>query len=361
MQHFWLRHEVKEGEGRSPLLPTHAAALIQKGHKVSVERSATRCVADALYEEAGAQLVETGSWVNAPKDAVILGLKELPESNDALVHNHIFFAHCFKGQGGSAELLNRFKSGGGTLWDLEFLTLDNGRRVAAFGRAAGIAGMAVGLLVWAYKQLDPLSVSPCPPLVERFQNYDELATYVKQFLDKAKEKSGKLPTVIVIGALGRCGGGSVDFAEKVGITPTKWDLDETKKGGPFPEILQHDIFVNCIYLMTKIPPFVTSEGIAGPGRVLSVIADVSCDTSNPNNPIPVYNQTTTFLKPTLRATQGDNPLDVIAIDHLPSLVPAESSKEFDDALIEHLLAYPNTPVWTRAKDLFHQKTKEVLG
>ena len=29
----------------------------------------------------------------------------------------------------------------------------------------------------------------------------------------------------------------------------KWDMKETQHGGPFEEILQYDIFVNCINLM----------------------------------------------------------------------------------------------------------------
>ena len=29
----------------------------------------------------------------------------------------------------------------------------------------------------------------------------------------------------------------------------KWDMHETQGGGPFEEILQYDIFVNCINLM----------------------------------------------------------------------------------------------------------------
>ena len=29
----------------------------------------------------------------------------------------------------------------------------------------------------------------------------------------------------------------------------EWDLDETKAGGPFKEILEYDILVNCILLM----------------------------------------------------------------------------------------------------------------
>ena len=29
---------------------------------------------------------------------------------------------------------------------------------------------------------------------------------------------------------------------------TAWDMAETRSGGPYSEILHHDIFINCIYL-----------------------------------------------------------------------------------------------------------------
>lgn len=77
-------------------------------------------------------------------------------------------------------------------------------------------------------------------------------------------------------------------------------MAETAKGGPFQEILDVDIFVNCIYLSSPIPPFLTREQIASASpRRLSVIVDVSCDTTNPHNPIPIYNVNTTFSKPTV--------------------------------------------------------------
>ena len=45
----------------------------------------------------------------------------------------------------------------------------------------------------------------------------------------------------MIGALGRCGKGAVDFALKAGV-PTEnviqWDMAETAKGGPFVEIVE---------------------------------------------------------------------------------------------------------------------------
>lgn len=60
--------------------PTTAKALIEAGYKVLVERSVDRIYDDEEYSAAGADLIETGSWVNAdPKTTIILGLKELDE------------------------------------------------------------------------------------------------------------------------------------------------------------------------------------------------------------------------------------------------------------------------------------------
>jgi saccharopine dehydrogenase (NAD+, L-lysine-forming) len=87
-------------------------------------------------------------------------------------------------------------------------------------------------------------------------------------------------------------------------------MAETSRGGPFAEIADHHIFVNCIYLMGAIPPFITTEQLnAIPDRPLSVVVDVSCDYTNPANPLPIYNEATTFLSPTVRVplTSGTAP------------------------------------------------------
>lgn len=86
----------------------------------------------------------------------------------------------------------------------------------------------------------------------------------------------------------------------------KWDMAETARGGPFEEILDVDIFVNCIYLSSQIPSFVTADFIKSKGanRRLSVVVDVSCDTTNPFNPIPIYSINTTFQQPTVGVELG---------------------------------------------------------
>lgn len=101
-------------------------------------------------------------------------------------------------------------------------------------------------------------------------------------------------------------------------------MTETAKGGPFQEILDVDIFVNCIYLTSKIPSFVTPEQItaAGRSRKLSVVVDVSCDTTNPNNPIPIYSINTTFDAPTVPVALSCVSLFPCTISNSNLLIPA---------------------------------------
>lgn len=84
--------------------------------------------------------------------------------------------------------------------------------------------------------------------------------------------------------------------------------------------------------------------------------------TNPHNPIPIYDITTTFDKPTVpvtlpAGTQGPR-LSVISIDHLPSLLPRESSEMFSEALLPSLLQLKDRTtarVWKQAEQLFDEK------
>ncbi|KAL3423420.1 alanine dehydrogenase/PNT domain-containing protein [Phlyctema vagabunda] len=356
-----LRSELgKALEHRSALTPTTTKALIEAGYTVNVERSPERIFDDEEFEKAGATLVPENTWREAPKDHIIIGLKELPVEEFPLEHVHVQFAHCYKQQGGWEKVLSRFPRGGGTLLDLEFLVDENKRRVAAFGYHAGFAGAALALETWAW-QLTHSASEPFPS-VESYPNEDELIVDVKKAIEAGTEKNGRTPRVLVIGALGRCGSGAVDLCLRAGV-PTenilKWDMAETAKGGPFPEIVESDIFVNCIYLMSKIPNFVDMNSLDTPSRNLSVICDVSADTTNPNNPIPVYTVATTFTEPTVPVeVKGDPRLSVISIDHLPSLLPREASEAFSNDLLSsllHLNEWRTYPVFSRAEKLFQEK------
>jgi saccharopine dehydrogenase (NAD+, L-lysine-forming) len=353
-QTIWIRAEVKGGERRVPITPHDAKTLVDYGYNVVVEKSVMRAFEDSDFKEAGATLVEAGSWVNAPNSAIILGLKELPEDYPAkLHHRHIFFAHCYKNQDGWKELLTRFARGGGMIWDLEFLVDDSGRRIAAFGRAAGIVGAALGILNWAVKVLG----QPLPELTF-WASSEALVRDVRAHLEKAIEKAGRTPSVLVLGALGRCGGGASWFSEMVGLNPIKWDLAETRAGGPFEQLLEVDILVNSIYLSNKIPPFLTKDMLEKPDVRLSVFVDVSCDYNNPANPFPIYNTSTDLKHPVLEIQYGKNSLSIISIDHLPTLIPSESSSEFSSALIKYMNDL-QSPVWARAESLYQEMVSRI--
>src|SRR6056297_4364247 len=146
MTHLWVRAEQRSNEERVGLTPEGAAQLIAKGIRVTVEDSHTRAIPIDGYRAAGREIAAEHSWPEAPEDAIIFGLKELPEDGTPLPHRHIMFGHAFKGQFSGKALLERFRAGGGTLYDLEYLVDEAGRRVAAFGYWAGYAGAAVSLM-----------------------------------------------------------------------------------------------------------------------------------------------------------------------------------------------------------------------
>ena len=152
MVHLWVRSESRPNEERVGLTPQGAAKLLEAGFNVTVEESSQRIIPVEDYAAAGCAIAPEFSWVDAPDDAVIFGLKELPDDGTPLRHRHIMFGHAYKGQPSGRILLDRFQADGGTLYDLEYLTDGDGRRVAAFGYWAGYAGAAVSLMCWMAQQ-----------------------------------------------------------------------------------------------------------------------------------------------------------------------------------------------------------------
>lgn len=357
---LWLRKEDKTGELRVPVTPEGVRKLNDSGVEVIVEASLNRVFSDDEYKNAGAKIT-TSNWKNAPREAIILGLKELAEDTTLIYHRQIYFSHTFKGQKGAKTVLERYTKGGGEIYDLEFLTFADGMRVAAFGYWAGYVGTAISLLGFAhYKNSQKLNVPY--PKQKTFLNRNELINTVKNEIEKLD-----LPeiNVMVMGALGRCGRGAVDLISDIkytNITATKWDKSEfdiaTK---PIAEIISHDVFINCVYLREKIEPMISPQLLTN-NQKLKIIGDVSCDPNNPNNPIAVYDEITHIDNPFVQARGSEKyPTYVLAIDHLPTLLPRESSEEFATAILPHLIELmtdDNLPiVWQNAKTCFDKAIK----
>ncbi|MEP1354375.1 MAG: saccharopine dehydrogenase [Tateyamaria sp.] len=346
MTHLWVRAEQRDNETRVGVTPDGIAKLIASGITVTVEDSPTRCISTDRYAAAGAEIAPAHSWPAAPEDAIIFGLKELPEDDTPLPHQHIMFGHAFKGQPAGQRLLRGFGAGGGTLFDLEYLVDANNRRVAAFGYWAGYAGAAVALKCWVAQQNGQIA----GPVAPYSSSNHLLADLQSDLVATGPHR----PTALIIGALGRVGTGAADLCTAMGVPTTRWDMEETAHGGPFPEILAHDIFFNCILARPGTPVFVPSDALRKPRR-LSVIGDIACDPDSDFSPIKVYDRTTTWDAPALRV--HDAPvLDVTAIDNLPSMLPVESSEDYADQLLPSLLTLEDLDagVWARAKATFEQ-------
>ena len=348
--HIWIRSEVRDFEKRVGLVPNDVRKLVSDGFKITVEESKNRAISSNYYKDSGAEIVPSNSWQSAPNEAIIFGLKELPEEIKILKHRHIMFGHAYKGQLGSRALLERFKKGGGTLYDLEYLLDTNNKRIAAFGYWAGFAGAAVALKVWLHQQI---SEHPGPKEIKVYSGRNKLVQELRTaFENKIISKIPK-PKEIIIGALGRVGSGARELAKSLKLEVTRWDIAETKHGGPFPQIFNHEIFINCILAQPGVPVFVQKSDIKN-SQKLSVISDISCDPDSPYNPIPVYENATSFSDPVIRVCNERKNLDITAIDNLPSMLPVESSEDFSNQLLPTLLELKNIDKgpWRRAKQIY---------
>ena len=125
--------------------------------------------------------------------------------------------------------------------------------------------------------------------------------------------------------------------------------------------------MNCVVTNTPTTPFVEQADLDHERR-LRVLADVTCDVTGPTNMLPVNTEITTWQEPVRRLhggtpAHGTAPLEVIAIDNLPSLLPREASEGFSADLAAHLLGLaedggPSGP-WQAAGQAFEQAIEKL--
>jgi saccharopine dehydrogenase (NAD+, L-lysine-forming) len=108
----------------------------------------------------------------------------------------------------------------------------------------------------------------------------------------------------------------------------------------------------------RTPPFLTRDLLRRPRR-LSIVADVTCDCHSPCNVLPLYDRTTSFASPVRRLLAAP-PLDLVALDNLPALLPRESAEDFSVQLLPHLAAFfDEGAVWRRARDIFVDRCRRL--
>src|SRR3954447_14000983 len=350
--HVWIRSESRGTERRAPVVPADVPLLLDAGIEVTVEESPQRIFDAEEYAAAGAAVADEGTWTDAPDDAYVLGIKELPDEPASLRHRHIYFAHAFKGQEDARGTLERFRRGGGRLLDIEYLTDEDGRRLVAFGYWAGYVGAAIGLL-----HLAGTLTTPLRPMARHELDAE---------LEQAGKEGADLLLALVTGARGRSGRGAQRALMNAGVPITRWDRPETRDLHK-QALLGHDLLVNCVATQTPTTPFVDHADLDHERR-LQVLADVTCDVTGPTNMLPVNTEITTWQEPVRRLhdgspEHGSAPLEVIAIDNLPSLLPREASEGFSADLTPLLLGLadeggPSAP-WQAAVRAFEAAVAEL--
>jgi len=128
----------------------------------------------------------------------------------------------------------------------------------------------------------------------------------------------------------------MDFLSSIKSPATGWDKEETTSGGPFEEILDFDLFVNCILALSPMEPFITQALIDRTEKKLRSISDVSCDPDSDCNMVPIYTKATTLESTITEVSSG---VFLTAIDNLPSILPRESSEDFSEQLVSHILDF----------------------
>src|SRR5690554_5279028 len=132
-----IRERKVPPDRRAVLTPLACNKLLAKyvDARIIVEPSPIRAFTDREYRDRGIE-------VDFKMDEcdVLLGVKEVPIAHLMPNKKYFFFSHTIKKQPYNQKLLRTVLDRNIELYDHEVITAPNGRRLAAFGRYAGIVG-----------------------------------------------------------------------------------------------------------------------------------------------------------------------------------------------------------------------------
>ncbi len=375
---------IREGrvpaDRRAPLSPLQCKELKNKflDIHIVVQPSPHRCFTDAEYEAEEIVVQEDLTHCD-----ILLGIKEVPIA--MLIPNklYFFFSHTIKKQHYNRPLLQAILEKNITLIDYETLTNQQGERLVAFGRYAGLVGTYNAL--WTYGKRFGLY-----ELKRAYQCFDKTEVFAE--LGKVK-----LPPIkIALTGGGRVVGGAMELLDKAGIRKVSTkdylqiaDFDEPvytqlrsadyhlrKDGKPFaatdfyknpqdfesafyPYAEVTDLLIACAYWNPKAPKLFTSKQMQQPDFGIKVVADLTCDI---DGSIPCTQRATTiqapiydynpFMQEIEKPLSKPTNMTVMAIDNLPTEMPRDASIDFGKMMIEsvfpHLFGTDSEGVISRA-------------
>lgn len=360
-----IREGKMPSDARAALTPRQCA-FIQKQFpdiKILVEPSQNRCFSDEDYRTEG---IEISSDMAACD--ILLGIKEVPIPLLIPDKTYYFFSHTIKKQAHNRLLLKAILEKNIRIIDYEVLTDDNGARLIAFGKFAGMVGAHNGLLGYGL----------------RTGTYTLPRLY--QLTDYSVAKEGYKdvafpPLRVVITGGGRVANGAVEVIQDAGferisvedfLTKTynhpvfvrlhPADYAERIDGQPFdkkdyyrdPSVFRStfdrffdktDLFINGIFYDARAPRFFELKDMSLDSFKIQVIADVSCDLM-PYSSVPCTIRASKIVDPFFgfdKTTHqevepfADNAVTMMTIDNLPNELPRDASHFFGEQFTNLIL------------------------
>jgi saccharopine dehydrogenase (NAD+, L-lysine forming) len=360
-----LRETKNPPDRRVPLTPPQIIALEELYPNVEffVQPSDNRCYSDEEYDYLNIPLKE-----DLKECDILLGVKEVDKRTFIPGKTYLFFAHVAKKQPHNREMFREMVDKKIRLIDFEHLTTEEGQRLVAFGRHAGIVGAYNGLRargiktnnfklkpayqcrdleeMWAGLRLIRLK----PGLKILVTGHGRVSSGIMETLDilhivrinpgEYLKREFDIPVVCQIGP--------EDYTKKKDGKPFSFN-DFVKNPGDYestflPYAKVTDILMTGHFWDPRAPIFFTREDMMKPDFRISIIADISCDI---NGPVPSTIRSTTIADPFysynpklgIEETAFTHPsnITVMATDNLPGELPREASLDFGKMLIKSVL------------------------
>jgi saccharopine dehydrogenase (NAD+, L-lysine forming) len=360
-----LRETKNPPDRRVPLTPPQIIALQELYPNVQffVQPSDSRCYADDEYDYLDIPLKE-----DLHDCDILLGVKEVDKRTFIPGKTYLFFAHVAKKQSHNREMFREMVVRKIRLIDYEYLKTEEGQRIVAFGRHAGMVGAYNALRargiktnrfklkpayqchdleeVWAGLRLIHLK----PGLKILVTGEGRVASGVMETLSicnivqvKPEEyltREFDIPVVCQIGPshyTKHKKGLSFNFSDFV-KNPGDYKSDFL----PFTKVT--DILITGHFWDPRSPVFFTKEDMKNPEFRISIIADISCDL---NGPIPSTLRVSTIADPFYAYNpiqEAEEPafskpsnITIMAVDNLPGELPRDASQDFGKQLMQKVL------------------------
>ncbi|TAF35441.1 MAG: alanine dehydrogenase [Cytophagales bacterium] len=360
-----LIREWKTPPDRRVALTPEQCAQIQAQYpdvRIVVQTSLIRCFSDEEYSAKGIEIKEDVSDAD-----IFLGVKEVPVQKLIPHKTYLFFSHTIKKQQHNRKLLQAVLAQNIRLIDYETLTNEQGERVIAFGRYAGLVGAYNAFRTWGerYKTFTLKPANACFDLEEMWSECAKI----------------KLPAIkIALTGSGRVGGGALETLQKARIlqvSPADFlskqynepvfaqlnskDYHKHKNGESFDRIEFHqspenfsstfmdyakvsDMLIAAAFWHPRAPMLFTKPDMRSSDFKIKVIADITCDI---DGSIPSTLAASSIAEPfydycphhesMVLPFSKDTHITVMAIDNLPCELPRNASNDFGKQLVNNVL------------------------